>query len=545
VANPQVGDVLGGKFRVERVLGTGGMGVVLAAFHMQLEQRVALKLLQADAAKQPEVVTRFAREARAAARIQSEHVARVLDVGALESGEPYMVMEYLEGDDLEALLRSKGPLPVVDVVGWVLQACEAIAEAHAMGIVHRDLKPANLYLAERTDGSRTVKVLDFGISKVLEGTVADASLTRTSAVMGSPMYMSPEQLRSARDVDARADIWALGITLYELFCGKGPFSTGTVPEVCAAILKDTPQPPRELRAEVPEGLQAVVLRCLEKDVARRYANTAELALALLSYGPPGSEVSIERISRVLQKGSRSLRGPALPMPDSAPQAEPRSHAVVELTATKPSRSGTSLEEALAQTKLERRPELPEPPQPDPRATASATSISSWDGRQALAQRPRSRAAFVIAGVVGLALVSGVVIALSSGGGDEGQAGEAAPPSEVTPPPVPMPPTPADVPAAEAPPVATIASAPEPSASGRPAVSVEIVRGPLPKPRATASAAAGSPTAEPTSAATASPSSTATAAATAAPTAGPTAASTTSAKAAPKPAPSSSTPTSKP
>src|SRR5262249_54974882 len=156
---------------------------------------------------------------------QSEHVARVLDVGTLDTGAPYMVMEYLEGEDLDLALKAKTVLSLHEVVRYILQACEAVAEAHALGIIHRDLKPANLFLAERADGSRSIKVLDFGISKLMpEGQAVDASLTKTHAVMGSPMYMSPEQLRSARDVDARADIWALGVILYEMLCGKGPFS---------------------------------------------------------------------------------------------------------------------------------------------------------------------------------------------------------------------------------------------------------------------------------------------------------------------------------
>ncbi|MEJ7729699.1 MAG: serine/threonine-protein kinase [Polyangiaceae bacterium] len=397
-----VGDVLGGKFRVERVLGTGGMGVIVAAFHLQLEQEVALKFLLADAAKQPEVVARFAREARAAAKIQSEHVARVIDVGTLETGAPYMVMEYLEGEDLDGLIKREGRVALVDAVSWVLQACEAIAEAHAMGIIHRDLKPANLFLAERSDGSRSIKVLDFGISKVsVEGQMADASLTRTSAVMGSPMYMSPEQLRSARDVDARADIWALGITLYELVCGKGPFSSGTVPEVCAAILKEAPQPPRELREDLPPGLEAVILRCLEKDVTKRYANVAELALALLSFAPPGSEMSIERISRVLQKGARSLRGGgSFAGPEGSPVEPIRGTPAspLELAATNLSRPGPALAEALAETKLEH--STPGAAvAADPSATANATSISALDARPGGAPPERSRAGLVIAAVL--------------------------------------------------------------------------------------------------------------------------------------------------
>src|SRR5262249_29408438 len=202
------GDVLAGKYRVERVLGRGGMGVVVQAMHVQLEQRVAIKFLLPQTVSNPDAVTRFAREARAASKIQGEHVARVLDVGTLESGAPFMVMEYLEGQDLSQLLESRGLLHVDEAIDYILQACEALAEAHAAGIVHRDLKPANMYLTKRADGSPIVKVLDFGISKVIAKDSSDASMTRTSALMGSPVYMSPEQMKATRNVDARADIWA-------------------------------------------------------------------------------------------------------------------------------------------------------------------------------------------------------------------------------------------------------------------------------------------------------------------------------------------------
>src|SRR3954470_13666053 len=210
----QEGEILAGKYRVERVLGVGGMGVVVAATHLQLDERVAIKFLVPDALSSDEAVARFAREARAAVKIKSEHVARVIDVGTLDNGAPYMVMEYLEGGDLSRVLQAQGPLPVEDAVEYVLQACEAIAHAHVLGIVHRDLKPANLFLTKRNDGSQSVKVLDFGISKVLSGnsgaSSSDAAMTRTRAVMGSPLYMSPEQMTSTRDVDGRTDIWALG-----------------------------------------------------------------------------------------------------------------------------------------------------------------------------------------------------------------------------------------------------------------------------------------------------------------------------------------------
>ena len=206
------GQILAGKFQIERVLGRGGMGVVVAAQHLQLGQLVALKFLLPEALRNPEVTERFLREARAAVRLKSEHVGRVIDVGTLDDGAPYLVMEYLEGQDLDSFREEHERLPVAQVVSFVLQASEAIAEAHSIGIIHRDLKPANLFLTVRADGSPTVKVLDFGIAKATEGS-EDFSLTKTATVMGSPAYMSPEQLRSARDVDARSDIWAIGVIL--------------------------------------------------------------------------------------------------------------------------------------------------------------------------------------------------------------------------------------------------------------------------------------------------------------------------------------------
>src|SRR5882724_4843576 len=215
---PREGDVLAGKFRIERVLGVGGMGMVVSAMHIHLDERVAIKFLLPEALSNGEAVARFGREARAAVKIRSEHVARVTDVGALDTGAPYMVMELLRGQDLSQLLRDQGALSVHLAVLYVLQACEALAEAHAIGIVHRDLKPANLFLTSRADGSPCVKVLDFGISKVTSasGSGSDMGMTRTQSIMGSPLYMSPEQMASSRDVDQRADIWAVGCVLYEL-----------------------------------------------------------------------------------------------------------------------------------------------------------------------------------------------------------------------------------------------------------------------------------------------------------------------------------------
>jgi len=197
-----------GKYRVDRILGAGGIGIIVAAHHLQLDERVAIKFLLPDALKSADVVARFAQEARAAVKIKSEHVVRVIDVGTLPSGSPYMVMEYLEGIDLGGYLQLHGALPTAVAAEFVLQACEAIAEAHALGIVHRDLKPPNLFVTRAADGSPLIKVLDFGIAKA---GVGDLQITRTQAVMGSPGYMSPEQMRSSKSADARRDIWAIGV----------------------------------------------------------------------------------------------------------------------------------------------------------------------------------------------------------------------------------------------------------------------------------------------------------------------------------------------
>jgi serine/threonine protein kinase len=317
------GDVLAGKFRIERVLGQGGMGVVVAAHHLQLDERVALKFLLPEALGNAEAVARFTREARAAVKIKSEHVARVSDVGMLETGAPYMVMEYLEGRDLSAYVRDVGPLPASEATDYVLQACEALAEAHALGIIHRDLKPANLFLTRRADGTPCIKVLDFGISKLTNISSSDPSfgMTRTQAIMGSPLYMSPEQMASSRQVDGRTDIWAMGVILFELMTGRVPFEADTMPQLCAMILQEPPRSMRELRADVPEALQEVVLRCLAKDRNQRFQNVAELANALAPFSSRLSARSPERISRVLSAAGLSTAAVSVPNP-SVPPTQP-------------------------------------------------------------------------------------------------------------------------------------------------------------------------------------------------------------------------------
>jgi serine/threonine protein kinase len=284
------GDLLAGKYRVERVLGEGGMGIVVAAVHEALHQRVAIKFVRDEVLDTPEVVARFLIEARAAAALKSEHAARVSDVGTLESGAPYMVMELLEGSDLNDVLEKRGTVSVEIAADWLIQACEAVAEAHAAGIVHRDLKPQNLFLARTVGGGTTIKVLDFGVSK----SSFSGSLTSTGALLGSPLYMSPEQMRSSKDVSPRADVWALGVVFFQLLTGRMPFEAPSLPELCLKVASDPPQSIRELKADVPAEVLAIIERCLEKDPSRRYADASELATALEPLAPPASSVIAER-----------------------------------------------------------------------------------------------------------------------------------------------------------------------------------------------------------------------------------------------------------
>jgi serine/threonine-protein kinase len=307
------GDILAHKYRVEKVLGVGGMGVVVAAMHTELDERVALKFLLPSAAQNPSVVARFNREARAAVKIKSQHVARVSDVGTLDDGTPYIVMEHLEGKDLGDILEERGNIPFGLAVDYVLQACEAIAEAHAAGIVHRDLKPPNLFLARQADGTSIVKVLDFGISKAVlvdEPSGNHGGITGTTDVFGSPTYMSPEQLKASRDVDARADVWALGVILYEFIAGKAPFERPTVAETFGSILYETPVPLRKLRPDVPEPLERAIMQCLEKDIAARTPNIADLSKALFPYAENGSQASLDRTSRILKRAGVAVASAA-------------------------------------------------------------------------------------------------------------------------------------------------------------------------------------------------------------------------------------------
>ncbi|MEP7051834.1 MAG: serine/threonine-protein kinase [Pseudomonadota bacterium] len=305
------GDVLAEKYRIECVLGEGGMGIVLRATHMDLGCPVAIKVMRPEHAQHEEAVNRLLVEARAAASIRSEHVARVLDVGRLDSGAPFLVLEYLEGRDLAQILSKVGRLASHVAVDFVLQACQALCEAHGAGVIHRDLKPENLFLTHRADGTPVIKVLDFGISKRLTREGREGARTNPSELLGSPLYMAPEQMRGSADIDERADIWSLGVVLYELCTGQSPFFGESIPAICARVIGMEPTPPRSLQPSLPSGLEGIILRCLRKERDARPANIAELATALAAYGSTNAASYASSALRVM---ANSRTDPALEVP---------------------------------------------------------------------------------------------------------------------------------------------------------------------------------------------------------------------------------------
>jgi tRNA A-37 threonylcarbamoyl transferase component Bud32 len=317
----EIGQVFLGKYRVDAILGQGGMGVVAQCHHLQLDERVAIKMLRPDVLGDQDAVQRFVREAQAAARIKSEYVARVVDVGSFETGVPYMVMEFLDGYDLGQAVEGGKQLSVPLTVELSLQACEALAEAHSLGIVHRDVKPTNLFVVWRADKPK-VKVLDFGISKSSSGT--DLKLTQTQSLLGTPAYMSPEQMRSAREVDARTDIWSLGSVMYEAIEGRRPFEAESFSEMVVKVSMEPPTPMRN----APKNLQTVILKCLSKQPDQRFQSMAELGRELIPFAQDqhAAQVLVDRMFRLLRNGplvegwerGGTGAGPRLPSDPAAP-----------------------------------------------------------------------------------------------------------------------------------------------------------------------------------------------------------------------------------
>jgi eukaryotic-like serine/threonine-protein kinase len=323
--NLDAGSIIAGKYRVESVLGVGGMGQVLLASHIHLQQRVAIKILLAEMLVNQSTVERFLREAQSTVRLRGEHIARVIDVGTLTSGQPFMVMEYLDGADLGQILHHYGPQAPAVVVDLMMQACEGLAEAHAMGIVHRDLKPSNFFATRRPDGSTLLKILDFGISKSGHGAVTDQTGTQT--ILGTPSYMAPEQMRQSRGADARSDIWSLGVVMYQLISGHLPFKADTFADL---VIKACMEQPAMLEVVAAPGLAHIVMHCLEKDPAQRPVSAVELAAMLAGFAadPVAAQAIVERCRRVSQATTHanafSAGGAQRPLPLAIPPLTPPS-----------------------------------------------------------------------------------------------------------------------------------------------------------------------------------------------------------------------------
>lgn len=419
----RIGQVFLGKYRIESIIGQGGMGVVAEVTHLQLDQRLAIKMLRQDVLADADAVERFTREAQAAARLKSEYVAKVSDVGRLEDGTPYMVMEYLEGHDLGALIAERGKVAVPWTCDLMLQTAEALAEAHSYGIVHRDIKPTNLFVTWRLDGTALIKVLDFGISKTTLGT--DMHLTQTQSLLGTPAYMSPEQMRSARLVDARTDIWSLGSVMYEMLEGRKPFEAESFSEMCVKVAVDPPAP---MHATPPE-LQQVVLRCLAKSPELRYATMADFARDLVPFvaDPHQASLLVERMQRMLRRSEAGWEGAATGTDRSVPthvRDARASQPVVTPWHGGSEPSGVAL-----------RP-LPTGQSAVPQHVIGAGSAPARAASEAFpAQRSKKRVLGLV--LLGLAVVTAAVVAfvITFGGGRESSTGakrEVAPPAEAKP-----------------------------------------------------------------------------------------------------------------
>jgi eukaryotic-like serine/threonine-protein kinase len=360
------GSVLGGKYRIERELARGGMGVVVLATHVRLDRPVAIKLLDARGKDPAYLAARFAREARAAARLGGVHVVQILDFDEAPDGTPYLVMELLVGQDLERLLGREGPLAPARAVDLGLQACVALAEAHGRGVVHRDVKPSNLFLARGADGTSRLKLLDFGISKLLDGGV---SLTRTATALGSPMYMSPEQLLDPRTVDPRSDVWAVGVTLFRLLCNRPPFDAPDASSVAAQIAARPPLDLAALAPTLPAGLAAVVMRCLEKEPQRRFASVVALAEALEPFRDATSVASLSQVRALADAASR-----AGPFPEPPPSGVAVERAGWTLSHDLPPQPALPASPAVAGTP---RPSATTEPTPSPSPRPPSTQSPRW------------------------------------------------------------------------------------------------------------------------------------------------------------------------
>ncbi|MBK9259627.1 MAG: protein kinase [Polyangiaceae bacterium] len=447
---PQVGSILLGKYRVERVLGKGGMGFVVAARHEHLGELFAIKMMLPEALMYPDARERFMREARSAARLKGEHVARVHDVGTLEDGSPYMVMEHLTGDDLSAILDKRGALPVSEAAFYAYQACEAVAEAHALGIVHRDLKPSNMFLTCRPNGTPCVKVLDFGISKDLDPNKVGPALTKTGTIIGTPVYMAPEQMANNKMTDARSDIWSLGIILHELVTGEVPFIAESMTELVTKVLTNAPVPPSHVRPGIPREFDAIVLRCLEKQPHRRFASVPDLMAALHPFissnwshapsglPPPPAYSRPDHVDMATVKEQRPVApGPQAMGVPIGPHGLPRLNVTNATTAAQPLPFGANLPYVpTVATPLQSEPIAParsqgfSAPAPAPRQTDGA-----WGGPNGTSSGNRGKTWLVAGLAVGAIIAVGLtgwVVALSTASDDPVVVRSTVPPENLAP-----------------------------------------------------------------------------------------------------------------
>jgi serine/threonine-protein kinase len=364
------GTVLLGKYRIDALIGSGGMGNVVRASHLFLHQPVAIKILLPTMTENASTVQRFLREAQATVKLKSEHSARVMDVGTTPEGTPFMVMEFLEGNDLNQILRHHGPQTPAIVVDLMLQACEGIAEAHALGIIHRDIKPSNFFITHKPDGSTLLKILDFGISKT---PVGYDELTGTQMVIGTPQYMAPEQMKSGRFADPRSDIWSIGVVMYQMLTGRPPFAGESYADL---VLKVGLEPPEPIGVPLPPGLAELVLRCLEKDPKQRHQNVGDLARMIAPYAtdPISSAQAAARVARILQQRSLQMN-------------------VMGITAA--STIGLSAPIAIGPSAMT----------PGSWPAVQATSLSHGIGQ--VTMQSRGGRGWLIAGVAGLCVVAGV------------------------------------------------------------------------------------------------------------------------------------------
>jgi serine/threonine-protein kinase len=499
-----LGDILDGKYRVERLVGQGGMGQVFAATHVALGQQVAIKIMLAEKAENEDSVERFLHEARAAVMLKSSHVARVYDVGTTR-GSPYIVMEFLDGKDLVTMLLESGRFAHVEAVDCLLQACDAVAEAHALGIIHRDLKPENLFLSRTRDGSPQIKVIDFGISKIGGADSAARKVrrvvTQEHTVLGSPSYMSPEQVKSSKRVDERSDIWSLGVTLYELLTAAEPFGADTTPEIFVNVLTVSPMSPAQVVPEVPPDLSAVVMRCLEKEPADRFQSVAELASALVPFSSNADRGSRPSWTGDMEPASSRSLVRRLETPRELPVQAPVQQRTVEIeppAQPRPLSVSTPRQPVSGHLPIADRQSsgylVPPPAPPSSGASlASPSSLSSMVGLPVSATisedpPPRSRVGRAVAIVATVAVLAVVAFMVVGGvGWSRAERSEQKPAA-----------------AAAAPNVDTSLSAPPPTASAAPEVAASATATASASPSSPSSAKASAPAAPPRGGRAASP-----------------------------------------